>query len=118
MPDIEEAVAVQPIRRRLPDERKAIVRHFNVGGYEGYLTVGFYEDGGPGKSSSPQRRKARRYPALWIVLPPQCRSHFNTGCRSGCFATSSVTRGSNRADGQGSRKLDTPSPLWITSSAG
>jgi hypothetical protein len=24
------------------------VHHFNVGGYEGYLTVGFYEDGSPG----------------------------------------------------------------------
>jgi ribonucleoside-diphosphate reductase alpha chain len=49
MPEIEEAVAVQPIRRRLPDEREAIVHHFNVGGYEGYLTVGFYENGGPGE---------------------------------------------------------------------
>ena len=49
MPEIEEAVAAQPIRRRLPDERKAIVHHFNVGGYEGYLTIGFYEDGGPGE---------------------------------------------------------------------
>ena len=49
MPEIEEAVAAQPVRRRLPDERKAIVHHFNVGGYEGYLTVGFYEDGRPGE---------------------------------------------------------------------
>ena len=49
MPEIEEAVAAQPIRRRLPDERKAIVHHFNVGGYEGYLTVGFYDDGHPGE---------------------------------------------------------------------
>jgi ribonucleoside-diphosphate reductase alpha chain len=42
MPEIEEGVAAQPIRRRLPDERKAIVHHFKVGGYEGYLTIGFY----------------------------------------------------------------------------
>jgi ribonucleoside-diphosphate reductase alpha chain len=49
MPEIEETVAAQPIRRRLPDERKAIVHHFNVGGYEGYLTVGFYDDGRPGE---------------------------------------------------------------------
>ena len=49
MPEIEEAIPAQPIRRRLPDERKAIVHHFNIGGYEGYLTVGFYEDGGPGE---------------------------------------------------------------------
>ena len=45
MPEVDEAVAAQPIRRRLPDERKAIVHHFNVGGYEGYLTIGFYDDG-------------------------------------------------------------------------
>ena len=49
MPEIENAGAAQPIRRRLPDEREAIVHHFNVGGYEGYLTIGFYEDGRPGE---------------------------------------------------------------------
>ncbi len=49
MPEVEEAVAVQPFRRRLPDERKAMVHHFSVGGYEGYLTVGFYEDGDLGE---------------------------------------------------------------------
>ena len=38
MLEIGEAVAAQPVRRRLPDERKAIVHHFKVGGYEGYLT--------------------------------------------------------------------------------
>jgi ribonucleoside-diphosphate reductase alpha chain len=49
MPEIEAAVGGQPTRRRLPDEREAIVHHFNVGGYEGYLTIGFYEDGRPGE---------------------------------------------------------------------
>ena len=49
MADIKDSVAVQPVRRRLPDERQAIVHHFNVGGYEGYLTVGLYEDGQPGE---------------------------------------------------------------------
>ncbi len=45
----EQSVGAFPIRRRLPDEREAIVHHFNVGGFEGYLTVGFYEDGRPGE---------------------------------------------------------------------
>jgi ribonucleoside-diphosphate reductase alpha chain len=49
MPEIKDNVAMQSVRRRLPDERQAIVHHFNVGGYEGYLTVGFYEDGSPGE---------------------------------------------------------------------
>ena len=39
----------EPIRRRLPDERKGIVHHFSVGGHEGYLMVGLYEDGQPGE---------------------------------------------------------------------
>lgn len=38
-----------PFRRRLPDERRAITHHFAVGGQEGYLTVGLYEDGLPGE---------------------------------------------------------------------
>jgi ribonucleoside-diphosphate reductase alpha chain len=41
--------AVQPLRRRLQDERRAITHHFSVGGQEGYLTVGLYEDGQPGE---------------------------------------------------------------------
>jgi ribonucleoside-diphosphate reductase alpha chain len=39
----------EPFRHRLPDERKAIVHHFSVGGHEGYLMVGLYEDGQPGE---------------------------------------------------------------------
>ncbi|MHB9130773.1 MAG: vitamin B12-dependent ribonucleotide reductase [Armatimonadota bacterium] len=36
-------------RRRLPDERVAITHKFSVGGHEGYVTVGQYEDGMPGE---------------------------------------------------------------------
>ena len=39
----------QPRRRRLPDERKSITHKFSVGGHDGYLTVGMYEDGTPGE---------------------------------------------------------------------
>ncbi|NLF24145.1 MAG: vitamin B12-dependent ribonucleotide reductase [Deltaproteobacteria bacterium] len=46
----EEPIAKsKPIRRRLPDERQAITHKFSVGGLEGYLTVGLYEDGSPGE---------------------------------------------------------------------
>jgi ribonucleoside-diphosphate reductase alpha chain len=37
------------IRRRLPDERHSLTHHFSVGGQEGYVTVGLYEDGLPGE---------------------------------------------------------------------
>lgn len=39
-----------PTRTRLPDERPAITHKFNIGGHEGYLTVGLYPDSGkPGE---------------------------------------------------------------------
>ena len=37
------------VRRRLPDERRAITHKFSIAGHDGYLTVGMYEDGKPGE---------------------------------------------------------------------
>jgi ribonucleoside-diphosphate reductase alpha chain len=37
------------VRRKLPDERKAVTHKFDIQGHEGYLTVGLYEDGTPGE---------------------------------------------------------------------
>ena len=48
----EAAVVATPetvTRRRLPDERQAFTHKFSIGGHEGYLTVGMYEDGTPGE---------------------------------------------------------------------
>jgi ribonucleoside-diphosphate reductase alpha chain len=39
----------RPLRRRLPAERQAVTHKFEIGGHEGYITVGLYEDGGPGE---------------------------------------------------------------------
>ena len=39
----------KPYRRKLADERRAITHKFSIGGHEGYLTVGLYEDGLPGE---------------------------------------------------------------------
>src|SRR5579884_502977 len=36
-------------RRRLPNERRSLTHHFSVGGQEGYVTIGLYEDGTPGE---------------------------------------------------------------------
>ena len=38
-----------PRRRKLPDERQSITHKFDIGGHEGYITVGLYEDGQPGE---------------------------------------------------------------------
>lgn len=49
--EVEGTAQVKPApkRRRLPEERRAITHKFTVGGHEGYLTVGMYEDGQPGE---------------------------------------------------------------------
>ncbi len=41
--------AARTKRRKLPNERNSITHKFSVGGHEGYLTVGKYEDGAPGE---------------------------------------------------------------------
>jgi ribonucleoside-diphosphate reductase alpha chain len=43
---IEEA---RPVRRKLPDERRAVTHKFSIAGHEGYLTVGLYEEESPGE---------------------------------------------------------------------
>jgi len=51
--DKEKAAPVEveyrAMRRKLPDERKAITHKFDIQGHEGYLTVGLFEDGTPGE---------------------------------------------------------------------
>ncbi|GIW42060.1 MAG: ribonucleoside-diphosphate reductase subunit alpha [Candidatus Binatia bacterium] len=49
----EKAVAPEqtfrPVRRRLPADCKAIRHKFEIAGHEGYIHVGFFEDGTPGE---------------------------------------------------------------------
>ena len=44
-----EKVVYRPVRRKLPDERRSITHKFSIGGHEGYITVGMYDDGAPGE---------------------------------------------------------------------
>jgi ribonucleoside-diphosphate reductase alpha chain len=52
--DIDEAVAdalakAPPKRRRMPRERQSITHKFSIGGHEGYITAGMYDDGSVGE---------------------------------------------------------------------
>ena len=49
--ETQPAVAAEltPQRRHLPMERQAICHKFEIAGHEGYIHVGFYEDGTPGE---------------------------------------------------------------------
>jgi len=48
-PAAVEKVVYRPVRRKLPDERRSITHKFSIGGHEGYITVGMYDDGAPGE---------------------------------------------------------------------
>jgi ribonucleoside-diphosphate reductase alpha chain len=48
-PPSAEKVVYRPVRHKLPDERRSITHKFSIGGHEGYITVGMYEDGTPGE---------------------------------------------------------------------
>jgi ribonucleoside-diphosphate reductase alpha chain len=41
--------AARPVRRRLPADRNATCHKFDIAGHEGYIHVGFFEDGTPGE---------------------------------------------------------------------
>ncbi len=47
--DAAVATPGQPVRRRLPDTRQSLTHKFNVGGHEGYITIGLFEDHTPGE---------------------------------------------------------------------
>jgi ribonucleoside-diphosphate reductase alpha chain len=51
---VEQAVSkalaeVGPHRKRMPRERQSITHKFSIGGHEGYITAGMYEDGSVGE---------------------------------------------------------------------
>lgn len=48
-PDPAPVVVAAPQRKRLPDTRQSVTHKFDIGGHEGYVTVGLYPDGKPGE---------------------------------------------------------------------
>jgi ribonucleoside-diphosphate reductase alpha chain len=51
---VEQAVSkaladAGPMRKRMPQERQSITHKFSIGGHEGYITAGMYEDGSVGE---------------------------------------------------------------------
>ncbi|HUE16878.1 MAG TPA: vitamin B12-dependent ribonucleotide reductase [Planctomycetaceae bacterium] len=47
--DRKKGTGWHPVRRRLPATRQSLTHKFSVGGHEGYITVGLFEDGSPGE---------------------------------------------------------------------
>jgi len=47
--DGAEVAMAEPVRKRMPRERESITHKFSIGGHEGYITAGKYEDGSVGE---------------------------------------------------------------------
>ncbi|MEK6928233.1 MAG: vitamin B12-dependent ribonucleotide reductase [Nanoarchaeota archaeon] len=47
--EIIKEVMVGIERKRMPQTRKAMTHKFEIGGHEGYITIGLYDDGQPGE---------------------------------------------------------------------
>ena len=48
-PAAAPVVEARPVRRRLPHDCRSIRHKFDIAGHEGYIHVGFYDDGTPGR---------------------------------------------------------------------
>jgi ribonucleoside-diphosphate reductase alpha chain len=57
-----EREVYRPVRRKLPDER-SITHKFSIGGHEGYITVGMYDDGAPGEIFITMAKEGPPFPA-------------------------------------------------------
>ncbi len=85
--------AAPPKRHRMPRERKSITQKFAVGGHEGYITAGMYEDGSIGeiflqdigKEGSTMRGMMNAFATSISIAP--C----STACRWRCWCGSSAT---------------------------
>ena len=47
--EIIKEIIVMPERKRMPQTRRAMTHKFEIGGHEGYLTVGLFDNGEPGE---------------------------------------------------------------------
>src|SRR3989338_8369857 len=45
----KEIIKVLGERKRLPQTRRSITHKFDIAGHEGFITIGFYDDGKPGE---------------------------------------------------------------------
>ena len=98
------------VRRRLPDERRSLTHHFSIGGQEGYVTVGLYEDGLAGELFIRMAKEGSTVSGLMDSLQPRYLWLCSTECRCRSFATSSATHGLSQAVGREIRRLVMPSP--------
>ena len=89
-------IEYRPTRKRLPKSRSSRTTSFSVGGAEGYMTAGAYDDGSSARSSSSSASRARRSPASWTPSRSPSRSACSTASRWRRSSRSSPTCASTR----------------------
>ena len=69
------------VRHKLQDERASITHKFNIGGHEGYITVGLYPNGEPGEIFITMAKEGSTVSGLMDSFPAPSRSRCNMACR-------------------------------------
>jgi ribonucleoside-diphosphate reductase alpha chain len=96
---VSEAVAGlnrAPVRRKLPDERRAITHKFDIAGHEGYITVGLFEDGQPGEIFLVMAKEGSTISGFADAFARRFPTRSSTACRCRRWSTSSATSASSR----------------------
>jgi ribonucleoside-diphosphate reductase alpha chain len=92
---IVERIIREPVRQKLPRTRQSKTFEFRVADCKGFVTVGEYDDGRPGRSSCGCRSRAPPSPASWTPSPSRSATACNTACRCGPSSRCSRTCGSS-----------------------
>ena len=100
------------------DTRRSMTHKFDIQGHEGYINVGFYDDGRPGELFITMAKEGSTVGGLMDVSARWCRWACNTACRSRSSSTSSPTAGSSRPGSPRTRTSRSPRASPTTSSAG
>lgn len=83
--------STRAVRRRLPDERRAVTYHFSIAGQEGYLRVGVYEDESPGEIFVRMTKEGSTVSGLMDAFATVVSLALHMAGRSAFFAGSSAT---------------------------
>ncbi len=116
-----EAAAAPPprlARRRLPDTRHSLTHKFSVGGHEGYITVGLFEDGQPGELFITMAKEGSTIGGLMDVIGTQTSMALQYGVPLHDLVNKFSHAGSSRAAGRRTRTSRTRNRWSTTSSAG
>ena len=70
-----------PCAASCPTSAHSITHKFSIGGHEGYITVGLYEDGTPGEIFITMAKEGSTISGSWTASPPRSASRCSTACR-------------------------------------